>query len=361
MGSAAQAEDDPIGALLARRRALELEHGDGDTGNFLFGWQCENPFAAGLLARTRELTRQVNYVPYSYLEDEPSLTPAIVALHRGFGEPPPDDVFSGSGAMSIIFTFASWLRNNGVEEVYFVPPIYFSFHFALRLLGIRARAITALHAFEPRFRMNLPEKKCVLIISDPIWYAAQPVPDPVIDLLIDWQARTQSTIFVDGSFQYMSWDDQVAEPTSRLDSDLTIRLISPTKSLAVAGYRFAYCLLPRRWRLDFAHTYTNIYGSANAETLVFAPLAIQEMASRTLTESLVGLMRQRHAALRERGSIESRLEPRRGFFAFERINAALPDGYLTMGGEYFSQPRFEGYARINLLSPSIGLLLNERS
>src|SRR5437868_6966028 len=127
MGSAKEVEDDLIGALLARRRALEVDHGDGDTGNFLFGWQCLNPFAADLLAKTRELTRRTDYVPYSYLEDEPSLTPAIIAMHQGFGEPEPSGVFSGAGAMSIIFTFSSWLRNRGIEEVYYIPPVYFSF------------------------------------------------------------------------------------------------------------------------------------------------------------------------------------------------------------------------------------------
>lgn len=354
-------DQDPIGALLARRRALEVEDGDGDSGNFLFGWQCENPFAASLLDKVQERAQQLDRVRYSYLEDDRSLSHDICEMHLVFGEPRPQAVFSGAGAMAILFTFAAYLRSTQVTEVYYLSPIYFSMHYALRLLGIRARPISTLHGFEAGFTMNLPAKRCVLIISDPIWYAGQPTPERLLAELQQWQAETGSTVFVDGSFQYMSWDTEILEPTSRFDPDLTIRLVSPTKSLAVSGYRFAYALVPEAWRTDFAHCYTNIYGSSNAETLAFAPLAIAAMRSREITNGLVGHMRSRHQALRATGATRSTLEPRRGFFAFEKILTALPDGYLSMGGDYFDQARFPGYSRINLLSPSFGILLREGS
>ncbi len=50
----AQDAADPIGALLNLHHVLEVEHNDGDKGNFLFGWQCENSFANDLIARTAE-------------------------------------------------------------------------------------------------------------------------------------------------------------------------------------------------------------------------------------------------------------------------------------------------------------------
>jgi histidinol-phosphate/aromatic aminotransferase/cobyric acid decarboxylase-like protein len=354
--SRSSSSGDVIADLLARRRALEEEQGDGETGTFLFGWQCDNPFAASFLDKVRQRSEPLDRIRYTYLEDDQALSGAILAMHSGFDEQPAEAVFSGAGAMSLIFTFAAHIQSLGVREVYYLSPIYFSFHFALRLLGIRARQISTRHAFENRFRMNLPNERCVLLMSDPIWYAAQPVPDDVIEQLCEWQSRTGSTVFVDGSFQYMSWEPKVSEPTARFDPSLTFRLVSPTKSLAIAGYRFAYCLLPDSRRPDFAHIYTNIYGSSNSENLAFAPLAIEAMTDRTMTTNLTDLMRGRHRALREAGRIRSRLSPRRGFFSFEEILVELPAGYVTMGGEYFQQSRFPGYARINLLSPSLDLL-----
>ncbi len=352
-------DDDRIGALLARRRALEVEGGDGESGNFLFGWQCENPFAYRLLEETREQAKGIDRVRYTYLEDDTVLSESIRTMHREFGENSPQSVFCGAGAMSILFTFATYLRSLQVTEVYYLGPIYFSMHYALRLLGIRARSISALHAFEVGFKMNLPAERCILILSDPIWYAAQPTPASTLSEIQAWQTRTGSTVFVDGGFQYMSWESEIAEPTSKFDSGLTIRLVSPTKSLAVSGYRFAYALLPHAWRADFAHCYTNIYGSSNAENLVFAQLAVSAMASREITQALIAHMRHRHSRLRGQGITRSTVEPRRGFFAFEELLMALPAGYLSMGGEYFDQPRYPGYCRINLLSPSFGILLKD--
>src|SRR6202007_299705 len=111
---------------------------------------------------------------------------------------------------------------------------------ALRLFNIWARPVSALHGFELGFKMNLPEKETVLIFSDPIWYAAQPFPAGAIAEMANWQQRTLSTVFVDGSFQYMSWTKEVFEHTSILDHEKTVRVVSPTKSLATSGYRFAY-------------------------------------------------------------------------------------------------------------------------
>jgi histidinol-phosphate/aromatic aminotransferase/cobyric acid decarboxylase-like protein len=347
---------DRVAALLARRRAMEIERGDGDSGYFLFGWQCENPYAEPLLKCTEERAKSLDRVKYSYLEDNKSLAQAISDMHEAFGEQRPSSVFSGAGAISVIFAFAAFVKNRGIEEIYYVPPLYFSFHAALRLLGLRARPISSHHAFEAEFKMNLPNKQTVLIVTDPIWYAGQPVPSSVVPEIIAWQRRTESVVFVDGSFQYMRWDKTVTELSASFDPRWTMRLVSPTKSLAVSGYRFAYCHMPAEWWDDFAHVYTNIYGSANTDSIAFGLEAISAMKFRNITNRLVELISCRHRDLRRRRAIESSIGPISGFFAFEKILARLPDGYLIMGGEYFDQPRFPGYARLNLLSPSLGLL-----
>jgi aspartate/methionine/tyrosine aminotransferase len=335
---------------------MEVSRGDGDLGTFLFGWQCDNPYADELIAATLEQASHIDHVRYSYLEDDPGLPVAISDMHESFGERRPQAIHCGIGAMSLLFSFVAYLKANKVTEVYYLSPIYFAFHSALRLFDIKARPISAFHGFETNFKMNLPEKETILIVSDPIWYASQPFPIDALDEISNWQKRTNSIVFVDGSFQYMSWDKKTFEYSSTLDPERTLRVISPTKSLATSGYRFAYCLLPTSWRAEFNHIYANIYGSANADSIAFGRAAVAEMNRRMLTNKLVDLMAQRHRTFRQQKIIESVLEPKCGFFSFERLLKPLPENYLMMGGEYFDQPRYPGYVRLNLLSPSLHLL-----
>ena len=348
--------DDPIGALLNLHHILEVEHDDGDNGNFLFGWQCENPFADNLIARTAERSRRLNRVQYSYLEEDADLVGKIRKLHQTLDGERPIDAFCGAGATALLVTFAAHLRAEGVEEAYFIPPIYFSLHFAMRLFGIRARPVSSRHAFESSFTMNLPEKRTFLLLTDPVWYAGVPVPQHVLDEIAKWQGRTGSTVLIDGSFQYMPWNKTVFEATAKLDPSITIRLISPSKSLCVAGYRFAYLLMPDSLRRKISNTYTNIYASASVDTIAFGHEAVGAMETREVTNKLIDVIRRRHQRLRTDGKTESELSATCGYFVFEKLNQNLPAHYVQMGGEFFDQVRYPGYTRINLLSPSFHLL-----
>jgi histidinol-phosphate/aromatic aminotransferase/cobyric acid decarboxylase-like protein len=351
-----QFADDSIGALLNLHHVLEVEHDDGDKGNFLFGWQCENPFADDLIARTAQRSSCLNRVQYSYLEEDAELVEKIRGLHQGLDGGRPTDVFCGAGATALLVTFAAYLRAEGVEEVYFIPPIYFSLHFAMRLFGIRARPVSSRHAFEDSFTMNLPKKRTFLLLTDPVWYAGLQVPSPVLDEISMWQNKTGSTVLVDGSFQYMPWNKTVFEATARLDPSKTIRLISPSKSLCIAGYRFAYFLMPDSLRGIISNTYTNIYASASVDTIAFGHEAISAMETRELTNKLIDVIRFRHERLRSCGKTESALSATCGYFIFEKLNQDLPSHYVRMGGEFFDQARYPDYTRINLLSPSFHLL-----
>lgn len=351
-----QGADDPIGALLNLHHILEVEHDDGDKGNFLFGWQCENPFAHELIARTAERSSGLNRVQYSYLEEDAELVEKIRGLHEALDGIRPIDAFCGAGATALLVTFAAHLRSEGVEEIYFIPPIYFSLHFAMRLFGIRARPVSSRHAFEPGFTMSLPEKRTHMVLTDPVWYAGLPVPLPAIEEIGRWQARTGSSVLIDGSFQYMPWNGAVHEATARLDPSRTIRLISPSKSLCIAGYRFAYLLMPSFLRPKISNTYTNIYASASVDTIAFGHEAIDAMAARELTNKLVEIIRRRHNKLRRDRKTESVLSATCGYFVFEKLVQDLPSYYVQMGGEFFDQTRYPGYTRINLLSPSFHLL-----
>jgi histidinol-phosphate/aromatic aminotransferase/cobyric acid decarboxylase-like protein len=346
---------DPIADLLNLHHVLEVEHDDGDKGNFLFGWQCQNPFADDLLAATRERSLDLNHTQYSYLEEDFALVEKIRRAHQKLDGVTPKDVFCGAGATALLVTFAAYLRTKQIREVYFLSPIYFSAHFAFRLFGIRVRQISRRHAFEADFKMNLPKKEAVLILTDPIWYAGLPIPKIVIDQIARWQEEIGGIVFIDGSFQYMPWDKAVIERTAHLNPARTIRLVSPSKSLCVAGYRFAYLFMPFSWRQDFSHIYTNIYASASADTIAFGHEAVGAMLTRDITGRLTDLIVSRHSELRSAGKIESTIQASCGYFVFEKLKFDLPPNYVRMGGEYFDQVRYPGYTRINLLSPAFSL------
>ena len=291
------------------------------------------------------------------METDQELALSVVALHRQLdGVSPEAALCAASGGTSILFAFCYWLARSDTKEVFYVPPIYFTLLNGLRQFQIRARALSGYHSFEENFTLRLPEAKTVLIIADPVWYAGIPVPESLIAAVSEWQQRTGSLVFVDGSFQYMRWDNRIHEPTSRLVPAQTIRLVSATKSLVIHGYRFAYALLPNAIKPKFSNSYANICGPATAGNLAFAYEAISALRERTMTESLIARASGRHKALRERHVIESPLRPSAGYFVFEKLSVKLPDDSLRMDGKYFGQPRFPGHTRINLLSTKFHLL-----
>jgi aspartate/methionine/tyrosine aminotransferase len=343
--------------ILQLHEDLEIKFADGDGGDFLFGWQSINPFAGDLLAAVKRRAEGTDYTKYCYMESDEILASEVIDLHTAIDGITPEDAFcAASGGTSILFSFSYWLARNAIKEIYFIPPIYFTLLNSLRSFGIHARAISGYHSFENEFRLNLPEKKTTLILADPVWYAGIPMPEDVLKEVAAWQARTGSLVFVDGSFQYMRWDRRIYEPTAELDPTNTIRLISPTKSLLVHGYRFAYCLLPKEFKPRLSNSYTNISGSSAADNIAFAYESIRALRERTLPEQLIERAAGRHARLRSMGRIESSLTPQAGYFVFEKINVSLPDDTLRMDGRYFGQPRFPHHTRFNLLSTKYHLL-----
>jgi aspartate/methionine/tyrosine aminotransferase len=277
-------------------------------------------------------------------------------LHEKFDGSRPQAIVCGAGSSTLIFTFCAWLASNGYREVFYLPPLYFGLHFALRLFGIRARAVSGRHPYEPDFTINLPNERSILIVTDPIWYTGLSLDVQLVTVIRKWQKRTSSNVFVDGSFQYSRWDGVKDEATASLDPMLTVRLICATKMVAAHGFRFSHALLPSALLEEYRHIYSNIFGSASLESIAFGRAAIKIMSRGRISENLMQLASSRHAKLRRMGTITSELNPSCGYFVFEKICRKLPAQTLLMDGKYFEQKRYAGYFRINLLSPSIGLL-----
>ena len=349
-------DDQDLKAMLRRHAELEELQSDGGQGRFLSGWQCEHPWSDKLRAAVAAERVALPNQDYLYLEHDDRVLDGLTSFHRRVDGSAPSAVVPAEGGSALLLTACGWLSERSVTEVYFLSPLYFSTARALRLFGIRARAISGRQAFEPGFTFNLPEQTTVLFLTDPIWYAGLTISDSMIEHIARWQRRTHSFIVVDGSFQYMCWDGSTREATAGLDPLRTIRILCPTKTMALHGYRFAYALLPASARPSFTHLYSTLFGSASAESIAFARVAVAEMQTRSLSEKLVRFIDNRHRRLRAAGKIAADWNANCGYFVFERLLVPGVDIKPLMDGSYFGQRRYPDHRRINLLSPSLPLL-----
>lgn len=336
---------------------LAFEQEIRESGNILSGWQCENPFVDELLKAVKNKSSKMNYKRYMYFDEDDKLQNKIMTLHKNLDGVQPSCVICGSGSTALIFAFITHLKNLDVKKVFYISPIYFTMLPALQRYGIHSERVSQFHPYEKEFELNLPEdKQSVLLLSDPTWYSGTSISQEIMKELIEWQNKTSSYIFVDGSMQYLSWNKKTNEASSKLNSSLTFRLLCPTKQLAINGFRFAYLILPESHYRKLAWTYANIYGSASVESIAFAYESILRLSKRKISEKLINLTIERHSYLRQKKIIESEINPNCGYFVFEKIKKVIQEKHLVVNGKYFGQNNLPDYTKINLLSPSLHLL-----
>jgi histidinol-phosphate/aromatic aminotransferase/cobyric acid decarboxylase-like protein len=338
---------------------LAFDLNDGDSGNFLSGWQCENPYASDLLTRVKERSNHIDYRKYRYFDEDEKLPEKILSIHTSFDGVCPQKVLCATGSTSLLYAFVTYLKRRGVKTIYYVPPIYFTLHIAFELYQIQTISISEKQPFEKDFSLKLPEEdSCVLFLTDPIWYTGTKYSDETMREIAEWQKRNSSLVFVDGSLQYLHWNGVIGENTAMLDPAYTFRLVCPSKQLAIHGYRFSYILLPASHERGMAWTYANVAGPAPADSIIFAYEAMTAILDRNLPDKLMQAVFKRHRYLRIHNVIESEITPECGYFVFEKTKVSLPDGYSVMDGKYFGLRDYPGYIKINLLSPSINKLFN---
>lgn len=343
--------------LNALYEELAFELDDGNQGHFLSGWQCENPYVSDLLASVKERANYIDHRCYTYFDEDEGLANKIREIHTSLDGVPPQSILCTAGSTALLYAFVTYLKRIGVKKVCYIPPLYFTLHIAFELYGICARPISNQHPFEEGFSIKLPkESHSVLFLTDPVWYTGTKYSVDVIKEIAEWQERTSSLVFVDGSLQYLPWNGVVSEHTSQLPPSHTFRLVCPSKQLSIHGYRFSYLLLPSSHERSMAWTYANIAGPAPADSIAFAHEAMIAVADRIIPNKLMQLAVQRHSYLRTQKLIESDLTPQCGYFVFERIHAPLPQQYPVVDGKYFSLSSYPCHIKINLLSPSLRIL-----
>jgi histidinol-phosphate/aromatic aminotransferase/cobyric acid decarboxylase-like protein len=337
--------------LIEKHKALDGAIKD-DREGFLSDWNGDHPFVERYLGPELLEFKLTKPLPsrYIYFDDEHSVLEAVSALHGKLEglKVSRQNVAAGPGSSSLLVAFSLWLLQQRYEEVYYVPPLYHTLHYFLRLLGLRLRPVSGKHAFEPGAVLNLPPKRTMLLLCDPVWYAGRSVPAEKMAAIAEWQRRTNSLIFIDGSFQYMQWNGDRREQTAALDPEATFRLICPTKSLAIPFFRFAYLLHPARFHDEFLFLYESIVGGANISDLAFARRSLEVLSAEEGNRALTDFLRETYERLSRERLIQTEIPPECGYFVFAAPEAELLGG-VTMDQDYFEQRNYPGYVRINLM------------
>lgn len=314
---------------------------------FVSTWECKNP----VFENSLNFSNNVEHGKYCDLLSS-DLTSLVKKFHlsRSESETTNSEVLFYEGASLAISSFCMWLAKNRIKKIYYIPPIYFTFFHLLDLLGIEMTPISSKQGYEEGFLLNLPkDEKSVLIFSDPIWYAGVALKSNHILEISEWQKKTGATLFIDGSFQYMSWDKKTEATASLLDPELTFRLICPTKSLAIHSCRLAYTILPRRFYRELLQISQSISGSTCSQNVEFAFKALNILSSNESNYNLISLIKSGHDNLIKKGLIHypPELKPTCGYFSFV-LPSKKPLG-VCMGGECFEQFGYPGFLRINFL------------
>lgn len=318
--------------------------------SFISHWDCSHPYYKNFFD---EITLGNGSIQkYIYLNNDLPLISNISRFHElneniKYSE---KEIIASTGATKIISVFFTWLKLTNTQYIYYVPPLYYSFHFFANVHKIRLRPITRNQLYEKQVTLNLPDKKCILIITDPIWYAGVTIKRSVIKRLNSWQQYTGSTIFIDGSFQYYKWNKSKFEFTSQLDSKKTMRLVCPSKSIASNGIRCSYLLLPKDLYTIFEYILDCQNGSYNETEILSARQCLRILIAEKSNSDLITFTKKQYENLIKKEIILEHIKPNCGYFIFAKLNNTYNKKFNSMDGLYFEQKKFKDYKRINLLN-----------
>lgn len=335
-------------------RDLTFLYNDGGDGNFLSGWQTNNPFSNQISEGVRRRTASFDASRYAYFGTQTDLADRILSMHSVLDGIAPNSVQCGSGATSLMYCWIKYIKNRGIREVYYIPPLYLTMYNALLDCGIKAIPLSRLHAYESDFDLDLPLRdNAVLLLVDPIWYCGVSVPASIIDHIRHWQDRCGAQVFVDGSMQYMSWEASSYEATANLNPNLTTRLVCPAKQLCMNGYRFAYLLGPTSQKQEIAWMQTNTVGSASIDSIAFGHEAMEIIEKRSVVRELMIVAASNYAELIKTKIIHEYIKPNCTYYTFAKISAGIKKNKMLLNGEYYQKHRAKDKYKINLLSPSL--------
>src|ERR1041385_8056522 len=116
--------------LIEKHRALDAAIKD-NREHFLSDWNGEHPLVKSYLGPELLTFRLGKPLPsrYIYFEDEPSVLNEVCALHLKLEtlKLSCQNIAAGPGSSSLLVAFSLWLLQHGHDEVYYVPPLYYTF------------------------------------------------------------------------------------------------------------------------------------------------------------------------------------------------------------------------------------------
>ncbi|GAB1694970.1 aminotransferase class I/II-fold pyridoxal phosphate-dependent enzyme [Krasilnikovia sp. M28-CT-15] len=302
---------------------------------------------------------------YTFMADDELLVEKIRGFHRTVDGHFPDasEIFLGAGSSPLLSSVMILLSQMGETEICYVPPIYHAYYQLAKIGRMRMTPIGEGLTLEGEQRTipQLPDRRTVLLLTDPSWISGRAYSAAFHAEIRAWQERTGSTVIVDGTFQYTKWAAMAAEQSATLVPEQTIRLICPTKSLCVHGVRCAYLILPKTLQEDLGWYYCKLVAATSQYDVRAAHLLFDQLLSPNSNRALTALVSERYAGLTAAGIITDLVtEPQCTYYAWGRLGIGL-DRVLFMNGSYFELPYPDDYLRINLLSAPLARLLDARS
>lgn len=341
--------------LLLAHREIDVKSRKRSTTAFISGWETEHDIGYESLAAILAEDGAVDdALAYTVVGEDDALRGKIRQFHGQVDGsfPRESGLTIGAGSSPLVCALMTMLSAMGETEVFYLKPVYHTYYYMAKVLGIRMTAIgQVMCERHESAALDLPKHKCVLLVTDPAWIAGYSLSQDFWSTVRDWQQKWDSLVVVDGTFQYTKWQSMAPELSTLLDPENTLRLVCPTKSLCAHGLRFAYVLSPSRLEEELGWVHTKFTGSSTKYDLVGAHLLMDQLMSAANNRDLVARVRSRYLALRDGGYIRSSVaEPDCTYYAFGAVSFDLVDA-LIMNRVHFELDYPDEYIRINLLSP----------
>jgi len=320
---------------------------------FVSGWRTKNPYVSDCLDAERFFDLSDGLGKYEFMSDSEMLANEIANFHYEKEGISIDSraLYVGPGSSSLIFSVLAALKSSGVEKMYAVAPVYYTFLYIAGMLDIEVVIIGGNVLIDGDLEGALATVEGPLLVSDPIWIYGRSIGRCNINVIKRWQQSTGELVIVDGTFQFMPWSESGSEHSPVLDPQKTIRLICPTRSLCVHGVRFAYVITPLEFREKIRYACANVTGANSSFDSWAARMLISVLRSENSNRLLADYVRSRFFNLLENGLIyDPVVMPDSSYYAFVRLKCDLSK-VLTMNCDYFGVKHHKEAVRLNLLAP----------
>lgn len=347
------------GELLHVHHQLDRACRDRGSRVFVSDWYCQHPFADEILAlMPGNVISPAEVLPYYFQNDAHNVHREIQSFHRKKGEwiPSVDQIFVTAGLSPLVTAQILMLKRLGIQRVYYVRPLYYTYYFLAETLGIELVPVNEEPALGSDAILSLPSENCQwLIICDPVWYLGRNVSPAVVEQIMRWQSESGGMVMVDGAFQYQRWSGNWRpEITSTLLPDQTLRNLCPTKSAAMHGIRFSYAIVPVGLREELRYCYANTSGSGSVLDRNAALAVMRWLNTAGSNAGLLEFIHGRYRALTQHHMIDDPIGASASYFAF--VSLPVPREHLiVMDQQFFDATCYPGLVRFNLLLPDSDL------